>query len=569
MGKRSRNKRAADSGVPATEPTTGISLRHPSHRLLLSVAFISLLLAVIAFAVYWPSLKSDFVYDAHVEIFEENYVTTFSNLPDVLSLKVISMNVMLGSRPFQLLFMMFNTALWGKEPFGFHLASNLLHATNVALLFIFLCRLIATELGSRSGPELLKARLAAAALTLLFALHPVSVESVAEISYSSSLLVMFFTLVALLLATWFQLGRRMALIIGGAAVLCTFLSIASKESGIATAFLLVVYWFLFRRQEAKAPWFFFLGAAIVVSIAFLGGRLKWGFVDPVHVNYLGGSFAGVFSIQPILWVFMMGKLVWPVDLSADYHWEDMSVPALSVALAILASVLLLQGWLAWRSRIGAMGVAVYWLSLAAVSNFMPLNHPIADRYYYLPLAGVAMQLLGAFLLISRTRVAFWMALAPCVVALIPLTLLTLRREAVFASDEALWNDTLRVSPHSPLSHSGVADTLAQKGNVDSAIAEYRKALELAPEDSHAGSQLGILLSQKGQVDEALVLFEKAVRINPNISQFHNNLAITYFRLGRREDAVAQFEEAVRINPNDTEARKNLAAVKASPATPPK
>ena len=99
-------------------------------------------------------------------------------------------------------------AVSGKHPFGYHLCSNLLHAANVALLFVLLQRLIATEITGLTRSGVLKAQLAMAVVTLIFALHPIAVESVAEISYSSGLLVTFFTLLALLAAMAFHVRRN-------------------------------------------------------------------------------------------------------------------------------------------------------------------------------------------------------------------------------------------------------------------------------------------------------------------------------------------------------------------------
>ena len=61
---------------------------------------------------------------------------------------------------------------------------------------------------------------------------------------------------------------------------------------------------------------------------------------------------------------------------------------------VLAVVVSLQAWLISKSRMGALGVAIYWLGLATVSNFVPLNRIVADRFYYVPLAGVATQMLA-------------------------------------------------------------------------------------------------------------------------------------------------------------------------------
>src|ERR1700733_15802416 len=117
-----------------------------------------LLLALITFIVYWPSLHSDFVYDARVEILEEGFITNPAYLPAVLSLKVLGLPLILGDRPGHLLFLMGNAALWGKEPWGYHLTCNLLHAPNVALLFVLLRRLAGTESKSHPGINPLKTR---------------------------------------------------------------------------------------------------------------------------------------------------------------------------------------------------------------------------------------------------------------------------------------------------------------------------------------------------------------------------------------------------------------------------
>lgn len=225
MTKRSKKKRVR--AEPTLAPPPLIASRDRS-------LWISLLLAIAALTVYLPSLSSDFVYDAHKEIVEEGFITSISNLPDVLSLKVLGMNLMLADRPGQLLYLMLIAVFSGKEPFGYHLCSDLLHAVNVALLFVLLIRLIASEIRGfdRGKPWMLL--LTSTAAALIFALHPLSVESVAEVSYSSSLLVAFFTLAALLSATFFDpQSKRTALLVGSLGTLCALGAVTAKESGIS------------------------------------------------------------------------------------------------------------------------------------------------------------------------------------------------------------------------------------------------------------------------------------------------------------------------------------------------
>jgi len=561
MAKRSKKRKAPEQSSDRGRARESVSVPPPNGGGYTSTfsVWIPLVLAALTFLAYWPSLSSDFVYDAHIEIIDEGFITSISNLPAVLSLKVLGMNLMLGDRPGQLLYLMLIAAICGKGPLGYHLCSNLLHAANVALLFVFLRRLIAVEAPGLTRASAIKAQWAAAVVTLIFALHPINVEAVADISYSSDLLVTFFTVLALLAAMAFRPEQsRIALLAGSAGVLCALASVMCKESGLTTALLLIVYWFLFRRREAKGPWLCFLGAAIAVTAAFLTARFLIAPPNPTYLNYLGGSLAQVFWIQPRIWVFMMGKLVWPEQFSANYVPEDMHGLFPPIAMSILLAVVVAQGWLAWRSRIGALGVAFYWLGLSTVSNFFPLYRPMADRFYYLPMAGVVLQLAALFLMTLKSRAGFWAAMAPCLLILVPLTLLTFNRQAVFASDFALWSDTAQASPRSALAHSNLGRSLDQIGRVDEAIAELQTALYLYPDYADAHYNLGIVLYRRGQIDQAMVHLQTALQVNPRMAQAHYNLGLCYSQKGRPDDEIAEYEKALAINPAYVEARNNLA-----------
>jgi tetratricopeptide (TPR) repeat protein len=552
-----KKKRPDESGLLAARDP-----EKSQHKLISKTAnsgiWIGLLLALLTFIAYWPSLKSDFVYDAREEILEEGFITSWANIPDVLSLKVLSTNLILGDRPGQLLFLMLHAAIWGKDPLGYHLSSNLLHAANVALLFIFLSRLTAVEVPELAGRQWLKVKLAITAVTAIFALHPISVETVAAVNYSSDLLVTFFTLIALIAATSFRPENfRIALLMGCIGIFSTLGSVTCKESGLATSLLLVVYWLLFRRGEAMAPWFLFLGVAMTVSAAFLAARFFFAPTSPLHLSYLGGSFSQVFLIQPRLWVFMMGKLFWPTCFSADYTLENVSGLPTWLALAILVIVVLLQTWLASKNRIGALGVAIYWLGLATVSNFIPLNRILGDRFYYLPLAGSAMQLLALLLMILRYRLGFWIVWTTLFAAILPLPFLTVDREAVFANEFSLWNATLRVSPFSSTAQNNLGSIFFQEGQTDKAISLYQKALEIASNNGFAHNNLGLAFSQKGQLDEAMAEFQKALDIDDSDAEAHYNLGNALLQKGQIDTAITHFQKALEINPHYGYAYNNL------------
>ncbi len=557
MAKRSKkNKPVPKTDSSPSREQTGL-ISKTSFQEVLSAAWMPLLLAAIAFAVYLPSLKSDFVSDARLEI-DEGFVTSLSNLPTLFSPTVLGLNLMLADRPGEMFYLMLNSALWGKQPFGYHLDSILLHAANVALLFVLLRRLIAVEAGGWDAKKRLKAQWAAAAATLIFALHPIATESVAEVSFSSNLLVTFFSLVGLLATMAFRPdGEKRSLALGMVALLCVVGAVLCKESGIAVALLMIVYWFLFRRGEKKGPWLVLLAVAVVVTVAVVATILHLGVSRQLKQEYLGGSFSQLLVIQPQLWVFMMGQLLWPAHLSADYVLEDMSLPTTPVAVTIVLVVISLQAWLAVRSRIGAMGVAMWWIGLSTVSNIVPLYCILADRFYYMPLAGLALQLTALLLMTLRLRWGYGIAIVCCVMALVPLTILTVKRQAVFANDFSLCEDTLQKSPHSTLMQNSMALAYFRQGRLDEAMDHYRQAQVIEPGNSCAIISMGMIHLRKGEPGEAMALFQKALEIDPEDDDAHCSLGIALCQTGRLDEGIDQLNQAVKIDPTNITARVNL------------
>ncbi len=547
MAKRSRRQAAPPS------PNRTPSPPGRAHRFFLG-PWLPLLLAAVTVLVYLPSLHSDFIADARKEIIDEGFVTSLSNLPKIVSLQVLRMHLMLSDRPGEMLYLMLNAALWGRNPVGYHLGSILLHAATVALLLALLRRLAAPE----TAPGSIKVQLALAAAVLAFALHPIATESVAEVSFSSSLLVGLFTLLGLLAATAFRPGhRRACLLAGGAGILCALAATLTKESGIAVALVLIIYWFCFRRHEPKGPWLVFLGAALAATFAVVALIIVSATGQQMDLDYLGGSFGQVFLIQPRLWVFMMGQVLWPTNLVADYTMADMNLPSTPMAFFLLAAVLGLQAWLALRSPIGALGVATWWFGLATVSNLLPLYCFLADRFYYLPLAGAAMQLAAIFLLLLRARRIFPFAVGATLAALPFLAALTLTRQAAFASEDALWADTLQKSPHSYLARFSRGIKLIKQGRFEEAADELDQAAADDTKDSSAYVCLGLIAQCRGQPDRALTDFQHALTLNPRNSQAHCGVGTALCQEGRLAEGIDQFHQALALDPDDESAHADL------------
>jgi len=481
-----------------------------------NVWLLALAVGVATFMLYLPTLKSGFVYDAEAQILIDGYIHDRANFFEVLSLRVLSRDVLDFNRPVQLLSLMTDSLCWGRNPFGYHLTSNLIHALNAALLFMLILRL--AEAGGSARSALLP--WIAAAGALLFAWHPVNVEAVAEVSCREDLLATFFVLAGLLCADAFaRTNGRKAFWFAAGCVFAMFLACGAKETGIAGPFLLGLYWLLYRRNQPARPWVLLLAACFAVTMGFLAARFYFQpavsqiFLHPA--GYIGGSFAKVFEIQPRLWVALLKSIFWPFGLSADYVPQNVAWLTLPVALPVLAVFLSLQFLLGWKCRMALFGAALFWLALAPVSNFLPIYRPLADRFLYLPMVGLALGLGGLLLLTSRRQEILQLLLAGLLMLLIPLAALTWQRQAVFANPLNLWLDTLAKSPFSDTAANNLGFALIAKGDYEKSLAAFQRALQLTngkKEDALAGT--AIALEKLGRTEQAEEALRQAVSLNP-------------------------------------------------------
>lgn len=470
--------------------------------------FLAFLIALLSFLLYLPSLRSDFVYDAEAQIIIGDYIHQPAHFWDVLSLRVMSMDVLDFNRPMQLFSLMLDSLIWGKKPLGYHLTSNLLHSSVAAMVFLLCVRLLGAAF---TGPSFLAA--------LVFAAHPVLVEPVAEVSSREDVLATFFVLSSLIAASEFgrSMGRRQVFC-GAVCVFCAFLACASKETGFAAFPMVFLYWVLFRRKDPKAPWLSLLVATLAATAGFFVARFTLEprdsqiFLHPPR--YIGGSLEMVFEIQPRIWTFLLGLIFWPLHLSADYMPQNLSGISLRVAWIILGIFLTLQVWLSWKSRVSALGCFLFWLGLVPVSNFIPIYRPIADRFLYLPMAGLALVLAGTMALITRPFLSRGLTLAMAVVIVI-LAGLSWQRQSIFASSYDLWQDTLRKSPFSETAANNLGYACMERREYDSALRAFEQALQITNgKKADAWAGVAMVFEKAGRPIEAENAMRQAVANDP-------------------------------------------------------
>jgi len=435
--------------------------------------------------------------------------------------------------------------LWGDATLGYHLANILLHAAAAILVMLIMRRL-----GLPGG------WLAA----LIFALHPVCVESVAWIAEQKNTLSTVFYLSAALLYLHFdQTRRRSQYFLALALFVMAMLSKTVTDT--LPAVLLVIFWWRRGRIGWKRdalpllPWFA-LGAAAGIFTAW---------VERTLVGAEGPDFA-LTLVQRFLvagralW-FYVGKLVWPANLMFFYPrwrvdsaaWWQYLFPL--AALAALAGLCLLVR----KSRGPLAGALVFAGTLFPALGFFnvyPFVYSyVADHFQYVASLGIIVPVAVAVTAGTRR----WAVPAACVV-LAAFGVLTWQQCGMYSDTETLFQETIERNPTCWIAHYNLGVLIAGvPGRLPEAIDHYREAARLKPDYAMAHYNLALALSQTPErLPEAIEEYRAALRANPNAAEAHNNLGLALSKTpGRLPEAIEEYQAALRIAPDSTEAHNNL------------
>ncbi len=439
--------------------------------------------------------------------------------------------------------------LWGNAVLGYHLVNILLHALASVMVALVLRQLAIPG-----------ALLAAA----IFALHPINVETVAWITEQKNTLSAVFYLGAAMAYFRFDQNRGASWYL--AALVLFVLSLASKIVAVTLpAALLVIFWW----QRGRLSWrrdvlpllpFFAIGVVAGVFVSWVERKLTGAEGPDFELSILQRCLLP----GRVIW-FYLGKLCWPADLHFIYpRWEIN--PGVWWQYVFPLALLMLVGVLWWLSRWwrGPLaGLLFFAGTLFPVLGFLNvlwfcLSY-VADHFPYLANLGIiALVAAGATLLSARG--GQWRRLAGYAFSLGLLTVLaalTWRQSQMYTDLETLCRTTIERTPACWVAHKNLGLILAERGQVDEAIVQYRKAVEIKPDYAEAHYSLGVVLARRGQVDEAIAQYQKAVEIKPDYAEALNNLGLALAQCGRLNEAIAEYQKAVEINPDYAEALDNL------------
>lgn len=481
------------------------------------------------------------------------------------------------------------SALWlqwkffGPDSTGYHIVSIVLHALGAGLVWRLLVK-IGVPGAWVAG--------------MVFAVHPLAVESVAWVSeLKNTFSLPFFLVAACFFVRFVESGRWLPYALTLAFFLAAMLA---KSSAVMfpVAMLLYIWWrrgaIGWRDLRMAAPFFLVSLLLGLVTLHFQHSRAIGD--EPIPI----GGFDSRTAIAGLAILFYLLKILWPIPLVPIYpqwqadppeFWQFLPWPVLAAALFFF--------WIKRNTwgRHALLGIGFYGIMLLPVLGFVAMSYMrvswVADHFLYIPMIGIVALVVAAGARIFEASRARWkLPLAAATAAILfALALLSHRYAEVWENEDKLWTYTLRHNWNSWQAHNRLGAREFNRGHVDVALEHFRTATRLRPDLAETQNNLGSAVLAKKDTQRAIQHFREALRLSPGIVAIQSNLAnalvldgqieearglygdlsrrfpqsasflcnwgVTLYRTERTAEAVAAFRRALEIDPNLADARENL------------
>lgn len=526
-------------------------------------AFLWLLPAlVLGFLVYVNTLGGEFVYDDQLQISRNSLIQDRSQFwhaltSDVWKFKGGDQTHSNYWRPSFVLWLIFNFRCFGFELFGWHLASVLLHLGVVTLAFVVVRRF------AISTPV-------AAAIALIFAVHPVHCESVAWLSGAPDLILGAALLGSLCFVE--LLSKRQTLLRWVMALGLYLIALGAKE--MALLFPLLIVGLLYRTEreprEGKNSWSRIVAltwpfAALAIAY-FLVRRSILGITQLRPEG--GASLSEAILTAPSVFAFYLRQMIVPFWIGPSYPLRVVTPANLGMGNFVIPLILtILAAWWMIRtamvSRIARVGLALFLVPLAPVMNIVVFGSEqlVHDRYLYLPLLGFLillvpvwtslLQWIGSERMLRPSLLIFILA----VLVSVPLGAQTVRYNHAWTSNLALWEWGVRTDPGSAYVYQQYGVHLHEAKRVDEAVAAFNRSIEITPIASTYVVRANALMDQKrfaeAEADLRAIIAKKVDAYT--LYRAYRDLAVCLSSEGKADDAVNAIRQGRQRLPQYTAA----------------
>ncbi len=412
-------------------------------------------------------------------------------------------------------------SLFGLNPALYHIMSVLFHSLAGILAYLVLSKII-------GGDKSLIA-------SLLFAVHPLHVERVANITGSFDIP----GIILYLLAFYLYLKSRsdnekqnFNPVYFWLSILTFAVGLFFSEEIFTLPLLILFFEFIFRRNALAAarPYLFFIPLILFIALRFfilgIGSRSEM---------YPAGSLAMTFFSMPLILLQYIFLVIFPFGFS-PFRREYLSLHPfiLIIALLIVAAIILIihkksSGELAFFS-------GWFFITLLPFLNFLPIQQAFAARYFYLSSIAAFVFIAFLFYRMNAARIPV------LTIALLALIALAIYNNAFWKNEQALFERGIFLNPENPKAHNNLGTFYFKQDRVQEAILHFDKSIEIDSTYGVAWMNKGVALSRIGEYNSSIQSLQAALMYSPDNWEAYEKLGTVYMRsgdLGRAKDAYLQ------------------------------
>lgn len=517
----------------------------------------------ITFMVYLPALDNDFVnWDDNAYVYENINIRSM----DYNFVKWSFTNAKVGHWcPLTWFSFATDYAMWGMNPWGYHLTNIILHSLNTLLVLILTVTLISVGCLNKNTQTDSKALIAGITTSLLFSIHPLHVESVAWITERKDVLSLFFFLICLLsYIRYISTEGLKRLIYYCTSLILFILSLLTKPMAISLpVILLILDFYPFKRLWTgvnfqknmwviieKLPFFVLsiLSAMMTIWAAHSVGAMQETQVFPIifRVIMAGRNY-----------LFYLSKMIIPFNLAPFYPFpligELYSLEYMGSSILFL----LITFYCMRSSRIFTAVWLYYVVTLIPVIGIIQAgSQAAADRYTYLPglgpflLAGLGISALFKKVSTKQHRLIIIAALT---VLSVVLASRTVRQINVWHDSITFWSHEINLFPEVEKAYQNRGAAYGHKGEYRQALKDISRGIELNPDRAEGHSNRGTIYISLGNYQQAIIDYSKALELDPRSYKASYERGFAYSKLGNYHAAIIDYSNAINLNPKDIRA----------------
>lgn len=495
--------------------------------------------------VYLPALSNELVnWD------DDSYIVTN---PLILDLSMAGLTELFTSfytgnyHPLTLLTYAIEHSLVGNEPFLYHLNNLILHVLNCGLLFWFLMRYSGSILTS-------------GITTLLFAIHPLHVESVAWAAERKDVLYTFFFFLSMIWYDKYKTSRQVTDYV----LLIVFFIASCLSKGMAVVLPGALIALEFAKGESisfktiiqnKLPlWAISLTFGIIAIIA-----QEKAIRDEKIFSHLDNIFIASYG-----YVLYLTKTIVPYPLSCFYPYPLKSGGLLPPAYYAAVGAVVVSGFLAWKYRNQArwaVGAFLFFVAtIIMVSQILPVGAAVAaDRYFYLASVGIFLMIGEGLRRAMEWKPALKQALLGGILSVsLVYAFLAWKRVQIWENSYVLFSNVIEQYPFATFAYNNIGTYFQFKKEPQKAMEFYLKSVQVNKNYDLGYINLAIAYNDLKQYDKAVEYGERGMQLNPNSYDGWASLAFAYDNLKMHDKAVAAYRKANQLQPDNKTIMLNMA-----------